>query len=296
MRRATRERSFGPAVCLAALILALAAPAIAQVTIQQGIDVLVSAPGTMATVDVPADFFCPGSAAINTIVAMQGVPLTTNPPHAIDPADTVVERLKDAALTPGACVTVPAVVRAVSLESVPGQELAVFCPAVGDTRWKVTACTCGCCGVQPITRLTLCDDGTGQACGQTCGTFSGDLKLDVCLRFTNIDDWTVLGPVQDQVTLNVNTTFCDTNPGGVAEFKDALMIDTNCDGQSNLAVPCTTNFFPGSTCPPPPPPPGGGLPKPPPFCHEGPRHQHCVGPVCAEKPVVLEEPVLKSSS
>lgn len=265
----TRERSFTTAACLTALILLVAAPALAQTTIQQGIDAWTTTGGTRATVDVPADFFCPGSAPVNTLVDLQGVPLATNPPHVLGTVDTIIERLKDAVLVPGACVDVPTVVRAVSLESIPGQELNVFCPDTGDnTRWKVKACTCDCCGSQPVTTLQLCDDGTGAACGQTCGFFTGELKLDICLRFENIDDWTVLGPVQDQVTLGVSNQFCDTNPGGAFEYADALLVDTSCNGRPNLAVACTTNFFPGATCP------GSGCP--PPVCHEGPGHDHCV--------------------
>ncbi len=257
-----REKSCRMAACLVALCLLTAGAAAAQ--IQQGIDALHTTNGTVASVNLPADYFCPGSAAVSTSVKLTGVPLATNPPGILAGADTIIERLKDANVPEGGCATVPITARAVNMRST--EILNVFCPATGDTRWMVTACTCGCCGPQPITEITICDDGTG--CG--CGFFKGELSLNICLKFTNLDDGTVLGPVQDQVTLFVNTPWCDTNPGGAVEAKEAFMVDTDCNNTVDLAVPCTSNFFPGATC--------GGPGCPPPVCHEGPSpdHQHCV--------------------
>jgi hypothetical protein len=142
-----------------------------------------------------------------------------------------------------------------------------------DAKWRVEACTCGCCGVQPITEITICDDGTG--CG--CGTFSGELKVNVCLKFVNVVTGQVLGPVSQLVQLGIQTPYCDTNPGGVLDAKGAVLLDTDCDKQPDLAVPCTTNFYPGATC--------GGPSCPPDVCHEGPSpdHMHCVNPVCDRK-------------
>ena len=257
-----RERSSRTAACLVALVLLTAGTASAQ--IQQGIDALHTVNGTVASVNVPAGYFCAGSAPISTAVKLTGVPLNTNPPGILGGADTIVERLKDARVPDGGCARVPIAVRAVSMVST--EPLSVFCPETGDTSWSVSACTCGCCGAQPITEIDICDDGTG--CG--CGTFSGELSLNICLKFTNLADGTILGPVQDQVTLFINTPWCDTNPGGVVEAKQAFMVDTDCNRTTDLAVPCTTNFFPGATC--------GGPSCPPPICHEGPSpdHQHCV--------------------
>ncbi len=260
------KRNRTTVVCLAALVLLAAGPATAQV-IQQGIDALATANGTTAAVNLPAGFFCPGSPALSTSVNLTGSPLTTNPPGIIGNADTIVERLKDAYVPPGGCATTPVVVRSTSMVST--TSLTIPCADGTVNTWRVSACTCGCCGVQPITEVTICDDGTG--CG--CGTFRGELRLDICLTFTN-EKGVSLGPVQDQVTLFVNTPWCANNPGGVLEAKEPFMVDTNCDAQADLAVPCTTNFFPGATC--------GGPSCPPDQCHEGPSpdHMHCVNPVC----------------
>ena len=256
-----RVRSCRMAACLVALVLLTAGAAAAQ--IQQGIDAMSTTLGTTASVDLPAGYFCPGSAPVSTSIKLTGVPLSTNPPGVLAGADTIVERLKDANVPAGGCATVPVTVRAASMKSL--ETLNVFCPATGNTRWSVSVCT-GCCGAQPITEITICDDGTG--CG--CGTFGGELSLNTCLKFTNLADGTVLGPVQDMVTLFVNTPWCDKNPGGVVEAKEAFMVDTDCDSMVDLAVPCSTNFFPGATC--------NGPNCPPPVCHEGPSpdHQHCV--------------------
>lgn len=253
-------------LCTAALLLLAAGPLAAQSNIQQGIDTFQTIPfgGTFVNVNLPAGFFCDGSAPVAATVNMQGVPLATNPAGVLGGADTVVERLKDAFVPAGGCAEVPVVVRALSLTS---SETIAACGG----EWVVDACTCGCCGVQPITRIRICDDGTG--CG--CGQFDGELKIDVCLKFRNVDTGVVLGPVQQRINLSVSTPYCDKNPGSVFEAKDALTVDTNCDSQPDLAVPCTTNFFPGATC--------GGPSCPPDVCHEGPDHPHCVNPVCDRK-------------
>jgi len=260
-------------LCCLAVLLVAAAPAMAQQTFDPGIDAWSTDPagGTFVNLDLPADFFCSGSAPYFGPVILGGVPLASNPAGALNGADTVIERLDKVVLNSGGCGKTSVVVRALSLAS--ASPIGIFCPASGtSTRWQVEACTCGCCGVQPITTVEICDDGTG--CG--CGRFKGDLKLDVCLKFRNVEDGTVLGPVQQTISLKIDSPYCEKNPGSVLPVKTAVMVDTNCDSQADLAVPGSSNFFPGATC--------GGPSCPPDVCHEGPDHPHCVNPVCDHKP------------
>jgi hypothetical protein len=267
-------------LCTVALLL-LAGPVLAQVTVQQGIDVFetIGGNGTKVNVDLPAGFFCQGSPAFQADVDMQGVPLTTNPPGLLGTADTVIERLKDAVLNPGDCADIPVTVRALSLAST--GTVQVPCPGTGITTWRVNACTCGCCGPQAISTLNICAEN------DECGTAEGELRINVCLTFTEVSTGAKVGPVQEQVVLGINNMpWAAQGLAGQVQAKEAFMIDTNCDSLADLAVPCTTNFNPGISCDDQ----GtsclgqyGHLTT----CHENygnpDAHDHCVNPVCDRK-------------
>lgn len=285
MIRSQLSKSCTTLVLTLGLLGFVAGPALAQTTIQSGLDVW-ETPGdgsTLANLDIPAGFFCQGSAPIFTVIPMKGVPLATNPPGILGTADTVIERLKDVDLAPGECQPVPTVVRSLSLEGL--DVVSVVCPSTGQvTTWKVSACTCSsCCAVQPITELKLCLDDPD--CG--CGTADGELSIDVCLNFTEVNTGAVLGPVTQRVNLAINgMPWCDKGLAGGLNVKQAFQVDTNCDSKADLAVPCTSNFFPGMTCDNQ----GkscldlhGDLTT----CHNNPnpadKHDHCVNPVCDRK-------------
>lgn len=255
----------------AALILLVAAPITAQPIIQQGIDVLDTATGTRVWMNFPAGFFCPGSAPFWGEIKFVGVPLATEPPGLLLSGDTIVERLQDAPVPPGGCVTVEIVVRALSMVS--AQDLTVFCPGTGDTLWTVSACACS--AQQPITTIEICDDGMG--CG--CGFFNGLLDINVCLTFTNVDGSIVHGPIPQLVQLRINSMpWCDTLAGALS-VGGGFLVDSDCDGWPDLPLPGTTNFFPGALC-------GSPCIYLPPKCHEntnpGEEHLHCVEPTCEE--------------
>ena len=97
MNRSEQKSYFRMTSLLAVLIMVTVPPAMAQV-IQQGIDAFETAPGTSTMIDLPAGFFCPDSAPVSTVVNLTGMPLATNPPGVLGPANTVVERLKNADL------------------------------------------------------------------------------------------------------------------------------------------------------------------------------------------------------
>lgn len=275
-------------VCSAFVLLvglAVAGPAFSQIVVEGGIDAweTPSDGSTVANLDIPAGFFCPGSAPIFTVMPMGGKPLATNPPGILGNADTVIERLKDVDFKNGACQSVPMVVRSVSLQSL--DVLSVVCPSTGQvTTWRVSACTCSsCCSVQPINDVKLCLDD--ENCG--CGRADGELALDVCLNFREVSTGTVLGPLTQRVNLAINgMPWCNKGLNGSLEVTQAFQVDTDCDAKADLAVPCTTNFYPGVTCD------TQGqdcltLHKDLTTCHANPNpaddHLHCVNPICDRK-------------
>jgi hypothetical protein len=268
------------AASLAALVL-LAVPASGQF-ILPGIDAFETAgSGTATTVNLPAGFFCSGSPAINTAIALQGVPLTTNPPGILGTADTVVERLAAADLSNG-CDTVPVVVRALSLTS--STVLNVSCGG-NVTKWRVNACSCSC-GTegQPITEIKICPSSDCPGCGK----FEGKLEINVCLTFTEVSTGATRGPIQAPVALAINgMEWCEQGLAGEVEIKDPFKVDTNCDNRADLAIPGTSNFHPGVGC--------GSQGKDcwqehanlthchPNYNDPNSPHEHCVNPICGKR-------------
>lgn len=292
-----RKRKYGgivmklrnPRLCpLLVLVLAAglaALPATAQPPIQPGIDILetTTAGGTQvgfASNPIPAGFFCAGSAAYTGTVNLKGVPLATNPAGAAGAADTILERPSSASFVSG-IATVPAIVRAMSLAST--APITVSCPGSGTTQWNVSACLCGS---QPTNFLKA---KVTASCGANCGTFDGNLSLQVCLRFTRVGTGVTVGPITQSVTLSTNgTAWCSRAGTGSVTVASPFKVDSNCDGTADLTVPATSNFFPGWKC-------GtltsgqtclqqyAALTR----CHPQPNnptaHLHCINPVCGRQ-------------
>jgi hypothetical protein len=278
----TSKIAFRPA-CWMALSVLLALPALAAPpVIVHGTDIFTTSTSQPTFIDfvnrpLPADFFCPGSAAFAGRLPLTGAPLTTVPLGIAGGADTLVERLADGVFSSTGTATIPIVVRALSLRS--AGTLSIFCPNEGNTEWQVDACLCG---LQPQTQITAKID---PACG-TCGTFNGTLRLNVCLRFTRLDNGVTAGPVTQGVQLNItNMPWCYKAGAGETVISSSFGVDTNCDGQPDLTLPGTTNFHPGWSCS------TAGLDCWALYanltrCHDGPSkdHPHCVNPVCGERP------------
>jgi hypothetical protein len=257
----------------------LALPAVAQPpTIVRGSDLFTTSPGTQADFTsnpLPGDFFCVGSSPFSGSIPLSGVPLTTAPAGIAGGTDTLVERLADGIFNSTGTATIPVILRVLKMRS--SSNLSVFCPGVGNTEWQVDVCACG---PQSQTTVTAKIDPT---CG-TCGTFDGILTVNVCLRFTRVDNGQVAGPVRQAIRLGITgMPWCYR--GGLNEtvVSGPFAVDTNCDGQPDLTVPGTSNFHPGWSC-------GtvgqdcwalfGFLTH----CHKNydhpNEHPHCVNPVC----------------
>lgn len=260
------------------LLLGVSAPAVAQVVIPASVDLFATSGSPATTADfssdpLPADFFCRGSAPFAGTIGLVGQPLVTNPPGVAGNANTIVARLRDVVLqNAGDMATVPVKVQALSLV---GANLFSVACVDRTTTWQVRACLCDCdCGDQETTsiKITLEDPDCG------CGTFSGDLSLNVCLTFTEVDTGEVRGPVQRPVKLTiVNMPWCTQGPPDVITPTSAFEVDANCDGCTNKFLPAATGFVPGATCG------AGSCQELEPQCHEagaGTEHLHCVEPPC----------------
>jgi hypothetical protein len=95
-------RSRGVLLALAILLLAGVSYSATDPVIQRGIDTFTTtSSGTtfydFAATPIPAGFFCKGSPAFTGRVAFRGLPLETGVPGQLRNADTVIERLDDAA-------------------------------------------------------------------------------------------------------------------------------------------------------------------------------------------------------
>jgi len=225
------------------ILLSLPAGAAAPATIARGVDIFTTSGGTRADFTsnpIPADFFCTGSSAFSGSIPLTGVPLVTAPAGIAGTTDTLVERLADGVFSSSGTATIPVILRALKMRS--ASNLTVFCPGVGDTSWQVDVCACG---AQSQTSITAKID---PSCG-TCGTFDGSLTVNACVRFTRLDNGQVAGPLRQAIRLSIaSMPWC--YKGGTSEtvVTSPFEVDTNCDGQPDLAVPGTSNFHPGWSC------------------------------------------------
>ncbi|MFN7963643.1 MAG: hypothetical protein U0002_20445 [Thermoanaerobaculia bacterium] len=276
----SRTAQLVPLFCL--LVLALAGAAVAQPTIYRGTDQFRTLAGngtriSFAANPIPAGFFCANSPPFTGDVDLAGRPLTTSPPGVLGDADTVVERLTDGVFS-GGVATIDLVVRAIGLRGV--DAITVECPGEGPTRWFVEACLCG---KQPKTTIQArleCDQ---------CGSFSGQLALNICLNFTRADTGAKAGPLPQHIAFDVEKTPWCYRPGpGDNVVRMAYGVDDNCDCENDatLCLGPNSNFFPGRGCA------TDGLDCWTQFaslthCHKNftnpDQHPHCVNPVCGRK-------------
>lgn len=119
---------------------------------------------------IPRGFFCKKSEAFDKSIALEGIPLVTDPPRALKGTDTIFERLDWAEFDSSGVAVTRLRARALSLRSRDPIETA--CGS-----WNVTV---GLAGEQPITNMVL------TATDATSGTFSADLLLNVRMKFTHI--------------------------------------------------------------------------------------------------------------
>lgn len=256
----------------ALLVCSVAAPVMAaDRVIQNGIDVWVTKGDGRTFVDfarnpVPAGFFCSSSAPFTDRVAFQGVPIVTGTPGALGKADTIVQRLDDAAFDKRGVATTRIQVRALSLASI--EPISTAC---GKFNLSVSLD-----GVQPTTRMRIVRDH------ENGGRFSAPLALNTRVTFTPVGR-----PNDETLELAVPVRFAATpnvpwHSKSSALFEGFVLVDTDGDRSPDTYLPGSSNFIAGKASKPVTSSKpglavgaftegGGGY-----YCHYDPAgHQHC---------------------
>lgn len=118
---------------------------------------------------IPAGFFDPGSVPFEGTIVFQGEPLSTQPPNAIFPTDTIVQRLAPANPTSCGSATVPIEIVALCLVST--SPITVHYQGGATEQWNVRA-TLSSTTPQSQGNMTITADDTGYG-----GTFTAALPV-----------------------------------------------------------------------------------------------------------------------
>lgn len=222
---------------------------------------------------IPAGFFCTGSAAFTSRVAFRGLPLATKA-GGLRGADTVIERLDNAAFSANHTAVTRLQVRALSMVSI-----------------KPIQTSCGAfhlyvslAGPQRVTQMTISRTEAGG------GTFSAPLAIDARLTFIPVK------PSKNAPKLELVGSFTfpavpkpwSLTAGKVTKHVGEVVIDTNGDLTPDTHFSGSSNFFAGW-------PPNGVVGNvgtncticEPEICHDGSEGKmHCTGPVKACPPAI----------
>jgi len=257
---------------LGLLLLFGFSPLFADPMIQRGIDVFTTAADGRTFYDfsynpIPADFFCRGSKAFTGRVAFKGLPLTTGTPGQLWGADTVVERLDDAAFGDNGVAESRVQFRALSLVSI-----APVKTACGAYHVYISLG-----GKQRVTTMSILRTQEGG------GTFAAPLAVDVRMRFIPVK------PARNKSARKLELAESFTFPanslpwslaGAVAKRIGPVVVDTDGDLIPDALLPGTSNFSPGQS-------PGRFTNKgscsccPEELCHADSGQEHCAYvPMC----------------
>jgi hypothetical protein len=263
---------------LAVLFLVGVSPLSADIVIRRGIDSFTTvANGTtyydFAQSPIPAGFFCKRSAPFAGRVAFRGLPLETGAPGDLHGADTVIERLDDAAFDASGTAVTRIQFRALSLVSI-----APVKTGCGAYHVYVSLA-----GKQRETTMRIYrteKDG---------GNFVAPLAVNARLSFIPVKQ--PRGKAARKLELTGDFTFpaspipWSTRGGANTKRRPgSVLVDTDGDLAPETLLFGTANFWPGWS-------PDGrveGLPKgcrmcEPEICHTDPetQKQHCSGPTYA---------------
>lgn len=264
-------------ILLAAFAVALLvglSPLAADTVIHRGVDAFTTiADGNtyydFAQNPIPAGFFCKSSAAFTGRMTFKGLPLETGAPGQLHNADTLIERLDDAAFDASGTAVTRIQFKALSLVSI-----APLKTACGSFHVYVTLA-----GKQRETTMRI------HRTSEAGGKFLAPLAVDARLTFIPVK------PERGKSARNLELVGSFTFPAtpipwsttGRPEAKriGSVLVDTNGDLIPDTLVFGTPNFAPGWT-------PGVGVVKigsctqcEPPVCHDSSGEQHCTGGVTA---------------
>jgi len=269
-------------ILLAALTVAVlvsVSPLVADGVIGRGIDTFTTtADGTtfydFAASPIPAGFFCKSSAPFTGRVSFRGLPLETGSPGQLHGADTVIERLDDAAFDGSGTAVTRIRFRALSLVSV-----APVKTACGAYHVYVSLA-----GKQRETTMRIYrtqEDG---------GNFVAPLAVDARLSFIPVKPSRQKGARRLELTGSFTfpatpIPWSATGGANTKRLGGSVLVDTNGDLTPDALLFGTSNFWPGWS-------PGrtemlkGCTTCEPRTCHTDPNtlKEHCSGPVVACSP------------
>jgi len=262
---------------IAVLLLAGISPLAADTVIHRGVDTFTTTANGKTFYDfsqspIPAGFFCKSSAAFTGRVTLKGLPLETGAPGQLHGADTVIERLDDAAFDADGSAVTRIQFRALSLVSV-----APIKTACGSYHVYVTLA-----GKQRVTTMRI--DRTQE----NGGTFSAPLAVNAKMTFIPVK------PAREKSARRLELTGSFTFPaapipwsltGGAVTKRlgGSVLVDTNGDLAPDTVLTGSSNFWPGWS-------PDGSMQKvgscmvcEPSSCHTDPStgKQHCTGGLTA---------------
>jgi hypothetical protein len=247
---------------LAALALLLAVPAFAgDAVITNGVDLwrTPAAGGTFADFakePLPAGFFCANSAPFTGKIVFRGVPIKTKPANAFREADTIIQRLDDAAFTKSLPAISPflmrgndGVVRQVGSDFFRGREATttrVQVKAISFVGVQPVKTGCGSfqvraslAGEQPVTEMVIVRDH------DRGGSFYAPLSLNIKLTFTPVGGGAPAEAVRSiRFPAKAFSAWTDVT-GKRAAYNGFVGVDSDADGVVDLMLPGTSNFAAG---------------------------------------------------
>jgi len=219
-------------------LLLASLPLSAATVIHRGVDIFTTADDGKSFNDfsyspIPAGFFCKDSKAFTGKVKLKGLPLTTDPPGRLAGADTVIERLDEAAFDGQGIATTHIRFRALSLVS-----SAPIKTACGDFHLYVS--------LSPRQRVTTMTIFRTQENG---GDFTAPLAVDARLTFIPVK------PHQNKAARKLELTQSITFPASPAPWSLAadtpakrtsiVTVDTDGDLIADTVLPGPSNFSAG---------------------------------------------------
>jgi hypothetical protein len=258
----TMRRLSSHVAILATLAVLLAVPALAgDAVITNGIDLwrTPAAGGTFvdfAKEPLPAGFLCPNSAPFTGKVVLRGVPVKTKPANALREADTIIQRLDDAAFTKSLPVINPfamrgndGTVRQVGASFFRGQEVAttrIQVKAISFIGVRPVETGCGTytvkaslSGEQPITEMVIVRER------ESGGSFYAPLSLNIRLTFTPVAGGAPVELVKSIRFPAKPLSAWTSVPGRRAAYDSFVSVDSDADGAVDVMLPGTSNFAAG---------------------------------------------------
>ena len=228
------------AVLVVSLLLGLS-PLAADPVIRHGIDIFITtADGTtsydFAQNPIPTGFFCKNSKAFTSRVALKGLPLATGIPGQLGNADTIIERLDDAAFDARGAAVTRIQMRALSLVSI-----APIKTACGSFHVYVSLG-----GKQRVTTMSIYRTQEGG------GNFVAPLAVNARMTFIPVKPGR--NKAAPKLALDGSFTFPAGSPipwsqadGAMAKRIGSVVVDTDGDLIPDTPLPNPSNFLAGSS-------------------------------------------------